>query len=260
MSEALNMFDVTGKVVLITGGSVGIGAMIAEGFVANGARVHIVSRTEAEVNETARRLGEFGECHAIVGDVSTLDGIDAVVAQVSTTESFVDVLVNNAGTGHMARLEDYDEHGWDRTMNLNLKGVFFLTQRMLPLLRARATKIEPSRVLNIGSIDGLRPPPKNEHIFAYPASKAALHHMTRDLAQKMAPLITVNAIAPGAFDSRLNGPTIEEFGEYIIKATPCKRIGVMADMAGTAIFLASRAGAFVTGSVLAVDGGLATTS
>jgi NAD(P)-dependent dehydrogenase (short-subunit alcohol dehydrogenase family) len=260
VSEALNMFDVTDKVVLVTGGSVGIGAMIAEGFVANGARVHIVSRTAADVNETARRLSEFGECHAIVGDVSTLDGIDAVVARLAQTETYVDVLVNNAGTGHMALLEDYDERGWDRTMNLNLKGVFFLTQRMLPLLRARATKIEPSRVLNIGSIDGLRPPPKNEHIFAYPASKAALHHMTRDLAQKMAPLVTVNAIAPGAFDSRLNGPTIEEFGEHIIKATPCKRIGVLADMAGTAIFLASRAGAFVTGSVLAVDGGLATTS
>ncbi len=259
MSEALNMFDVSGKVVVVTGGSIGIGAMIAEGFVANGARVYIVSRTESEVIETAQRLSALGECRPIAGDVSSIAGIEAIVKHVSANEEYVDILVNNAGTAHMARLEEYDEHGWDRTMNVNLKGVFFLTQRMLTLLRARATSIEPSRVINIGSVDGLRPPPKNEHIFAYPASKAALHHMTRDLAQKMAPLITVNVIAPGAFDSRLNGPTIQEFGEMIIKATPCKRIGVLADMAGTSIFLASRAGAFVTGSVIAVDGGIATT-
>jgi NAD(P)-dependent dehydrogenase (short-subunit alcohol dehydrogenase family) len=259
VSEALNMFDVRGKVVLVTGGSIGIGAMIAEGFVANGARVHIVSRTESEIVETAQRLSALGDCRPIVGDVSSVAGIEAIVSQLSAQETFVDVLVNNAGTAHMARLEEYDESGWDRTMNVNLKGAFFLTQRMLPLLRARATAVDPSRVLNIGSIDGLRPPPKNEHIFAYPASKAALHHMTRDLAQKLAPLITVNAIAPGAFDSRLNGPTIQEFGDAIIKATPCKRIGVLSDMAGTSIFLSSRAGSFVTGSILAVDGGIATT-
>jgi NAD(P)-dependent dehydrogenase (short-subunit alcohol dehydrogenase family) len=259
MSEMNSMFDVSGKVAVVTGGTVGIGAMIAEGLVANGARTYIAARKADDLREAANRLGELGEIHTVEADLSTTAGRAHLVRTVAEAEPAVDVLVNNAGTGHMADFEEYDEKGWDRTFDLNIKGVFFLTQQMLPLLRARATEDVPSRVINIGSIDGLRPPPVYEHIFAYPASKAALHHLTRDLAQKLAPLVTVNAVAPGAFDSRLNGPTIAQFRKQIERATPCRRIGRPVDMAGVVIYLSSAAGAFLTGTVIPVDGGISTT-
>jgi len=252
------LFSVKGKVALVTGGTRGIGLMIARGFVENGVRTYICSRKKDACEEAERELSKVGDCKAFAVDLATPDGIAEIVREVSARESALHILVNNAGANWGAELDVFPENGWDKVMDLNLKSIFFLTRDLLPLLRKAATHADPARVINIGSIDGLHVPILET--YAYSAAKAALHHMTRVLARKLAPQhITVNAIAPGPFESQMMKATLDRFGEMIKKQNPRGRIGEPEDMAGTAIYLASRASAYVTGAVLPVDGGSVTT-
>ncbi|TXS90192.1 SDR family oxidoreductase [Parahaliea maris] len=248
------LFDVQGRVVVVTGGSRGIGAMIAQGFLESGARVYITARKAEELQETRERLSAFGECVAIVSDLSTLAGVEAFAADLAERESGLDILVNNAGATWGAPVESFPEAGWDKTMNLNVKAPFFLTQRLLPLLRAAAGTGRRSRVINIGSVNGLAIDREMQN-FAYSASKAAIHHLTRHLALELAESgINVNAIAPGLFPSQMTAYMLES-GEDLGAHFPIHRVGNMEDAAGTAIFLSSRASEWMTGQVLALDGG-----
>jgi NAD(P)-dependent dehydrogenase (short-subunit alcohol dehydrogenase family) len=250
------LFDVTGKTVLVTGGSRGIGEMIARGFVDAGAAVYISSR-KADVGEAlARELSEGGTCVSIPADLSREDECERLASEIGAREDHVDVLVNNAGATWGASMADYDEVAFERVLALNVKGVFHLTKFLRPLLEARASADAPSRVINIGSIDGLHVP--TLETYAYSASKAAVHQLTRHLAKQLAPLITVNAIAPGPFESKMMKATLDAFGEAIAAAAPMKRIGRPSDMAGAAIFFASPAASYITGAILPVDGGIAT--
>jgi len=252
------LFSVKGKIALVTGGTRGIGFMIARGFVENGVRTYICSRKKDACAEAENALAKLGECIAIPADLGTLDGAAVVVRELERRESGLHILVNNAGANWGAELDQFPEAGWDKVMDLNLKSIFFLTRDLLPLMRKAATHEDPARVINIGSIDGLHVPILET--YAYSAAKAALHHLTRVLARKLAPQnINVNAIAPGPFESQMMKATLDRFGEMIKKQNPRGRIGEPEDMAGTAIYLASRASAYVTGSVLPVDGGSVTT-
>jgi NAD(P)-dependent dehydrogenase (short-subunit alcohol dehydrogenase family) len=259
MTSNSDLFSLQGKTALVTGGSRGIGAMIARGLLEAGARVVISSRKQHELDETKLALSEFGEVTAMRADVSTLDGVEALAAQVAAHFPVLDILVNNAGATWGMPLDDFDEHAWDKVMDTNLKGVFFLTQKLLPNLRAAGTQDDPARVINIGSIDGLHVNPMDT--YSYAASKAGVHHLTRALARKLGPEhITVNAVAPGPFESKMMAATLRAFGDNIAATAPMRRIGRPDDMAGVAVFLASRAGSFVNGAVIPVDGGIATTS
>jgi len=259
MTSNSDLFSLQGKTALVTGGSRGIGAMIARGLLEAGARIVISSRKQQELDEATLALSEFGEVTAIRADVSTLDGVEALAAQVAAHFPVLDILVNNAGATWGMPLDDFDEHAWDKVMDTNVKGVFFLTQKLLPNLRAAGTLDDPARVINIGSIDGLHVNPMDT--YSYAASKAGVHHLTRALARKLGPEhITVNAVAPGPFESKMMAATLRAFGDNIAASAPMRRIGRPDDMAGVAVFLASRAGSFVNGAVIPVDGGIATTS
>ena len=259
-----DLFGVEGKVVLVTGGSRGLGEMIAAGFLANGATVYISSRKADVCDATAARLADeySGTCVSIPADVADLDGIDALVASLREHESRLDVLVNNAGAGWGASIDEFPEAGWDKVFDTNVKGVFFLTQRLLPLLEAGATAEDPSRVINIGSIDGIRTPAFDT--VSYGPSKAAVHALTRQLAAKLVRRnILVNAIAPGPFPTWMLSTGVGTGGDVegtdwdaIGQTMPRGRIGTPEDIAGLAIFLASRAGAFTVGEVITCDGGL----
>jgi NAD(P)-dependent dehydrogenase (short-subunit alcohol dehydrogenase family) len=252
------LFSVKGKVALVTGGTRGIGLMIARGFVENGVRTYVCSRKADACKQAEAELRKVGECTAIPADLGTSEGVATVVREITGRESALHILVNNAGANWGAPIDEFPESGWDKVMDLNLKAIFFLTRDLLPLLRKAGTPADPARVINIGSIDGLHVPVLDT--FAYSAAKAGLHHMTRVLAHKLArEHITVNAIAPGPFESQMMKATLDRFGEMIKKQNPRGRIGEPEDMAGTAIFLASRAAAYVTGAVLPVDGGMSTT-
>jgi NAD(P)-dependent dehydrogenase (short-subunit alcohol dehydrogenase family) len=251
-----DLFDITAKVALVTGGSRGIGEMIATGFVEAGAKVYISSRKADVCDAVAARLSEKGECISLPADLSTEDGCRGLAAEVAEREPRLDVLVNNAGATWGAPIEEFDEAAWERVLSLNVKGVFHLTRFLLPQLRAAGTQEEPARVINIGSIDGIHVPALET--YSYSASKAAVHQLTRHLAKRLAPAITVNAIAPGPFESKMMKATLDAFGDQIAAGAPLKRIGRPDDMAGAAIFLASRAGAYLTGAVIPVDGGIAT--
>jgi NAD(P)-dependent dehydrogenase (short-subunit alcohol dehydrogenase family) len=250
------LFDVSGKTVVVTGGTRGIGLMIARGFVSAGATVVVASRKSEAVDATVSALTELGTCTGATADLSTEAGARAFVEQVSVAHDHVDVLVNNAGATWGAPLGEHDSASWDRVLNLNVQGVFHTTVAFLPLLTARASAEEPARVINIGSIDGIRVPVLEN--YSYSASKAAVHQLTRHLASRLAPTVTVNAVAPGPFESKMMAATLESFGEEIAASAPLKRIGRPDDMAGVAIYLASRAGAYLTGAVIPVDGGIAT--
>lgn len=250
------LFSVRGKVVVVTGGSRGIGKMIARGFVEAGARVYIASRKATVCEQVAAELSEVGECRAVPADLSTEAACARLAAEVAAIEDHLDVLVNNAGATWGAPLAEHDEATWDRVLDLNVKGVFFVTKHLLPLLRAAGTAEEPARVINVGSIDAIQVPVMET--YSYSASKAAVHQLTRHLAKQLAPAVTVNAIAPGPFESKMMATTLAAFGDAIADRAPLKRIGRPDDMAGTAIYLASRAGAYLTGAVLPVDGGIAT--
>jgi NAD(P)-dependent dehydrogenase (short-subunit alcohol dehydrogenase family) len=254
-----DLFSVAGKVVLVTGGSRGIGLMIARGFVEGGARVYVSSRKKDACDAAAAELSKAGSCIALPGDLSSEAGVNALAAALAAREPALHVLVNNAGANWGAPMAEYPDAAWDKVLATNLKSPFFLTRKCLPLLEKAASAADPARVINIGSIDGIKPPILET--YAYSASKAALHHMTRVLARQLAPRhITVNAVAPGPFESKMMAATLERFRDAIVGTCPLGRIGEPSDMAGIAIYLASRAGAYVTGAVIPVDGGISTCS
>ena len=249
-----DLFSIAGKVALVTGGSRGIGAMIARGYVEAGAKVYISSRKQAACDETARQLSEIGECVSIPADLSIDGGGQRLADEIKTREPALHILVNNAGANWGAPLDEFPESGWDKVMDTNVKAIFFLTQQLLPLLEAAARPGDPARVINIGSIDGINIPFVDN--YAYSASKAAVHHMTRVLAVKLGPRgVAVNAVAPGFFPSKMTEWLLDNFEERITSDCPLKRTGAPPDMAGVAIYLASRAGAYVNGAVITVDGG-----
>jgi NAD(P)-dependent dehydrogenase (short-subunit alcohol dehydrogenase family) len=250
-----NLFDLSERIALVTGGSRGIGEMIATGFVTLGVKTYISSRKADACDATARRLSEIGDCVSIPADLSSIEGIEYLVGEIANREDRLDILVNNAGAVWGEPIDDFPEGGWDKVMNVNLKSPFFLTQKLLPLLEKAGSHDRPARVINVGSIDGLHV----THLptFSYGASKAGLHHLTRILAMHLAERhINVNAIAPGPFETKMMAHTLKTAGDKIIERVPRKRIGEPADMAGAAIFLASRASSYITGVVLPVDGGL----
>lgn len=251
-----DLFSIANKVALVTGGSRGIGEMIARGFIDGGAKVYISSRKADVCEALAAELSQHGTCIAIPADLSKESECQRLADEIGRREDHLDILVNNAGATWGAPMADYDETAFERVFALNVKGVFHLTKFLRPLLEAKASADEPSRVINIGSIDGIHVPAMET--YAYSASKAAVHQLTRHLAKAMAPKVTVNAIAPGPFESKMMKATLEAFGDQIAKGAPLKRIGRPDDMAGAAVFLSSRAGAYVTGAVIPVDGGIAT--
>jgi NAD(P)-dependent dehydrogenase (short-subunit alcohol dehydrogenase family) len=251
-----DLFSISGKVALVSGGSRGIGLMIASGFVDAGARVYISSRKADVCDAVAAELTTRGECISIPADLSTEAECLRLATEIAEREDHLDILVNNAGATWGAPLETFDDAAWDRVLAINVKGVFHLTKFLLPQLRAAGTAEAPARVINIGSIDGIHVPLLET--YSYSSSKAAVHQLTRHLAKRLAPSITVNAIAPGPFESKMMAATLASFGEQIAASAPLKRIGRPDDMAGTAIFLASRAGSFLTGAIIPVDGGIAT--
>jgi len=254
-----NLFDVSNKTVLVTGGTSGIGLMIARGFVENGAKTYVASRKADQCAETEKMLSEFGTCIGVPADLSTEAGCNALADDIMAREGTLDVLVNNAGCNWGEPMETFPDSAWDKVLALNVKSVFQLTRRLVPALEKAATDEDPARVINIGSIDGLTPPMLDT--FSYSASKAAVHHLTRVLAKKLAAKrITVNAVAPGPFQSKMMRATLEQFGDSLRATNPLGRIGCDEDMAGIAIYLASRAGAYVTGTVIPVDGGMSTTT
>jgi NAD(P)-dependent dehydrogenase (short-subunit alcohol dehydrogenase family) len=251
-----DLFAVRGKTVVVTGGSAGIGQMIATGFVEAGARVYVASRKLEECRKVAAELSRAGECSGIAADLSSEAGCRALADEIARREGQLHVLVNNAGANWGAPFDDFPDSAWDKVLALNVKAVFHLTRASHALLDKASLPGDPARVINVGSIDGLHVPALET--YAYSTSKAAVHHLTRVLARRLAPTITVNAIAPGPFQSRMMRATLERFGEGIKSSVPLKRIGEPEDMAGVALYLASRAGAWVTGVVIPVDGGMST--
>ncbi|HML17603.1 MAG TPA: SDR family oxidoreductase [Bryobacteraceae bacterium] len=253
--DVLRLFSIAHKTALVTGGSRGIGYMIAEGFVRSGAKVYISARKKEACDQAAQSLAAVGECISIPADVATAEGRERLVSEIKSREPKLDILVNNAGAAWGAPIADFPEAGWDKVVDTNLKAVFFLTRDLLGLLEKAGTHADPARVINIGSIDGLQVP--NIETYPYSASKAAVHHMTRVLAVRLGSRhITVNAIAPGPFESKMTEWLLSEHGKQITAQCPLKRIGQPSDMAGAAIFLASPAASYVNGAVIPVDGGI----
>lgn len=251
------LFDVGGKVAVVTGGSRGIGKMIARGLLEHGVRVYISARKADQVQASEAELSGLGECVGISADVSQEAGAAALAAAVAEREQRVHILVNNAGAAWGAPLDQYPESGFDKVLDTNVKGPFFVTQKLLPLLRAAASVDDPSRVINIGSVDALRTPQVPN--YAYSASKAAVHWMTRHMAQDlMREHILVNAIAPGFFRTRMTEFMFAnaESEEPLLGVVPARRLGRQDDIAGTVIYLCSRAGSYVSGAVIPVGGGV----
>ena len=251
------LFSMNDKVAVVTGGSRGLGFYMAKGFLSAGAkRVYITARKAAECEAAADELTDFGECVAIPGDLASMAEIERLATQLGERETSIDVLVNNAGCGWLEPFDSFSELGWDKVMDLNVKSPFFLTKALLPLLKEGATHEETASVINIGSIAGIC---GTTDTLSYAPSKAALHHMTRNLAALLADdHIRVNAIAPGRFFSKMTEYASQNEAMYQqeIKMIPLHRWGEEKDIAGLAILLASRAGAFMTGQILAVDGGM----
>ncbi|MBC8057183.1 MAG: SDR family oxidoreductase [Rhizobiales bacterium] len=248
-----DLFSLKGRIALVTGGSRGIGRMIAAGFLAHGAKVYISSRKAADCDATANALSAHGECISMPADVSSMEGITALAAAYAAAESTLDILVNNAGAAWGETFDTFPEKGWDKVVDLNLKSPFFLTQALIAPLRA-ASKTQPAKVINIASIDGISVNPLET--YSYAASKAGLIQLTRRMALRLAEdNIVVSAIAPGAFASEMNRVARDQ-AEETAKRIPAKRIGRDEDMAGGAVYLASRAGDYVMGSTLVIDGGV----
>ncbi|MDM0032548.1 SDR family oxidoreductase [Variovorax sp. J22P271] len=251
--DTTQLFSLKGRTALITGGSRGIGRMIAEGFLAQGARVYISARKAAACDQTAKELSAFGHCVSLPADVSTLQGAQALVEAYAKHEGALDILVNNAGAAWGAPYAEFPESGWDKVVDLNLKTPFFLTQALTPLLKKAATD-HLAKVINIASIDGISVNP--QETYSYAASKAGLIQLTRRMALRLAQdRIVVSAIAPGAFASDMNKDA-RDHGDEVKARIPAGRIGEPEDMAAAAIYLASRAGDYVMGSTLVVDGGV----
>ena len=250
--DTTNLFRLDGRVALVTGGSRGIGKMIAAGFIAQGAKVYISSRKADACEATAAELGP--RCVPLPQDVSTVDGCRALAEAFAGKEGKLDILVNNAGAAWGVPFEEFPEKGWDKVMDLNVKSPFFLTQALHPALKAAASHERPGKVINITSIDGLRLNPWET--YSYHASKSALIYLTKRMAARLIrDSINVTSIAPGAFASEMNRAA-RDHGDEVAQNIPAKRIGIDEDMAGAAIFLASRAGDYVVGETIVVDGGL----
>ncbi len=253
MTDMSTLFTLQGRIALVTGGSRGIGRMIAAGFLSQGAKVYISSRKAADCDATAKELSTLGECISIPADVSSADGVAALTKALAAHEDKLDILVNNAGAAWGETFDTFPEKGWDKVVDLNLKTPFFLTQALIGLLR-NAAKVQPAKVINIASIDGISINP--QETYSYAASKAGLIQLTRRMALRLAQdNIVVSAIAPGAFASDMNR-VARDHAEETAKHIPAGRIGRDEDMAGAAIYLASRAGDYVMGSTLVVDGGV----
>ena len=253
-----SLFSVRGKVAVVTGGSRGIGAMIASGLVRAGCRVYITARKAAESDAKAAELSAFGECVSVPANLAAPGGVDQLMQVVEAREDRLHILVNNAGAAWGAPLEEYPLEAFDKLWNINVKAMFELTVRSLPLLRAAASAADPGRVVNIGSIDGLTIPATEN--YAYSTTKAGVHMLTRHLAHQLAAdPITVNALAPGPFDSKMMAFVLDDPDSRAAVADriPLGRIGEPDDMAGAVIYLSSRAGRYVTGTVIPVDGGAA---
>jgi len=249
-----HLFSVSGKVALVTGGTSGIGRMMAESLVKGGAKVYLVARSADDCKRVAAELSKFGDCRGLPGDLSTLSGIKAIASAYAAEESRLDILLNNAGLHKVEPIDEFSEESWDYTLSLNLKAAFFLGQSLLPLLRRSGSAKDPARIVNIGSGHGLRVP--RFESYAYQASKAGLFHLTRSLAGRLArEHITVNAIAPGVFLSRITQDFTDDQVKAIAQSVPLGRYGDADDIAGVIRFLCSRAGAYVSATVLPVDGG-----
>jgi NAD(P)-dependent dehydrogenase (short-subunit alcohol dehydrogenase family) len=251
-----DLFSVEGKTAVVTGGSRGLGLMIARGLLEAGARVLISSRKIDQLEAAAEELREYGDCVAVPADLSNEAGAIALGAAVRERFDRLDILVNNAGASWGEPLDEYPDHAWDRVLDTNVRGVFQLTVAVLDLLRNSASADDPARVINIGSVDGIRPPLLES--YAYSASKAAVHQLTRHLAKRLASeSITVNAIAPGPFKSKMTAFMLDDpdARAMVEQGIPLGRIGEADDIAGLTIFLASRAGAYLTGTVIPLDGG-----
>jgi NAD(P)-dependent dehydrogenase (short-subunit alcohol dehydrogenase family) len=250
-----NLFSLDGRVALVTGGSRGIGYMITQGLLEFGcSRVYISSRKAAQCDAAAAQLSEFGECISVPGDVSTLEGINALVSQIKAREGALDILVNNAGAAWGESWDTFPESGWDKVVDLNLKAPFFLTRELTPLLKAGVRDGHLAKVINVASIDGISV--NMLETYSYAGSKAGLIHMTKRMALHLAKDgIVMTAIAPGAFASEMN-KAARDHGDALASGIPARRIGTTEDMAGAAVYLASRAGDYVLGSTLVVDGGV----
>ena len=249
-----DLFSLEGRTALVTGGSRGIGRMIARGFLQQGARVYISARNAAACEAMAAELSAFGDCTALPQDVSTVEGCRALAVAYGEQEPQLDILVNNAGAAWLAEFDTFPEKGWDKVVDLNLKSPFFLTQALASALRAGARPGSPAKVINIASIDGRRTSP--QETYSYQASKAGLIHLTRRMASRLiSDHICVNAIAPGAFASEMNILARDE-AEATAAKIPAGRLGEAEDMQGIAVYLASRAGDYAVGATFTVDGGL----
>ena len=250
-----DLFSLKGRTALITGGSRGIGKMIAEGFLTQGAKVYITARKGSALEETAQELSKLGMCIPIAGNASGADGAKSLAASYLKHEQKLDILVNNAGAAWGAEFDEFPESGWDKVVDLNMKTPFFLAQALHSAMKAAATKERPGKIINIASIDGVSV--NMQETYSYAASKAGLIHLTKRMAMRLIQdNIVVSAIAPGAFASDMNRMA-RDHGDAVAQAIPAKRIGETEDMAGAALFLASRAGDYVVGSTLIVDGGVA---
>ncbi|KAF3281979.1 hypothetical protein TWF970_001928 [Orbilia oligospora] len=252
-----SLFDVKGKVALVTGGAKGIGRMISEGLVANGAKVYISSRDEKACKQAVEELNAIpggGSAHYITADFYKLEAVQQLADELKKKETKLHILVNNSGSNWGETFDSYPDNAWVRVMTLNVQRVFSITQLVTPLLEAAAEPLNPARIINIGSVDGIRTP--NLETYAYSASKAALHHMSEVLAHHLGQRnITSNTIACGPFQSKMMAATLKKFQKDIEASIPLSRIGTPEDVAGTVLFLSSRAGSYVNGATIALDGG-----
>ncbi len=249
-----DLFSVKGKIALVTGGSRGLGLTIARAYVENGAKVYITSRKADVCDRAAEELSEVGECISLPADLSKTEDRAALVKELMKREESLNILVNNAGAAWGAALEDYPEDGFDKVLSLNVKSVFMLTRDLVPLLEKAARPLDPARVINLGSMEGIMVSGYDN--YAYSISKAAVHHMSKVLGVKLGERgITVNAIAPGYIETKMTGWMLKIYKDEIVANAPLGRLGVSSDIAGAALYLASRASAYVNGAIIPVDGG-----
>ncbi|GAB4350314.1 MAG: SDR family oxidoreductase [Candidatus Abyssubacteria bacterium] len=249
-----DLFSVRGKVALVTGGSRGLGLIIARAYVENGAKVYITSRKADACSRAAEELSGSGTCVALPADLSKTEGRERLVSELKSREESLNILVNNAGAAWGAPLEEYPEDGFEKVMSLNVKAVFMLTRDLLPLLQKAVRPDDPARVINLGSMEGIMV--SGYENYAYSISKAAVHHMTKVLGVKLGGRgITVNAVAPGYFETKMTNWMLATYRDEIVANAPLSRLGTPPDIAGIALYLASRAGAYVNGAVIPVDGG-----